>query len=110
MTDKVYRVLSFKASLLLLASKPLNLLDKTLNNSGSKLGGASRSLKAYNTRSWKLACKGLELRRVSIFCKKDYILRLPAFLYRLQNLGDQQGLPSLFRLTSLGKLVSNPLI
>ena len=64
MTDKVYRVLSFKASLLLLASKPLNTHFKrplcvkgavtvgdwgiayytqTLNNSGSKLGGASRS-------------------------------------------------------------------
>ena len=91
MTNKVYRALSFKASLVLLVSNPLN------------------TLKAYNTRSWKLACKGLELRRVSIFCKKDYILRLPAFLYRLQNLGDQQGLPSLFRLTSLVELASNPL-
>ena len=52
MTKEVYRVLSFKASLLLLASKPLNLL------------------KAYNTRNRKLACKGLEFRRVAIFCKK----------------------------------------
>lgn len=36
-------------------------------------------LKAYNTRSRKLACKGLELSRVSIFCKKDYIFRPPSF-------------------------------
>ena len=43
LTNKVYRALSFKASLLLLVSNPLNLLDKTLNNSGSRLGGASRS-------------------------------------------------------------------
>ena len=67
------------------------------------------NLKVYNTRSWKLACKGLELRRVSIFCKKDYIHRSTALLYRLQNLGDRQGLPSLFRLTSLVELASNPL-
>ena len=58
MTKEVYRVLSLKASLLLLASKPLKTLEKGLNNGGSNTDATSRCL-AFKTHFKKAPlCKG----------------------------------------------------